>query len=72
MRQRALSSFLDICENPVDEKFVAPNVTIKNAADELLAKYKTDEQVYAALDELKLDWESLLSKFTVKSDEEKT
>ena len=56
---------------PVDEKFVAPNVINKKPADELLAKYKTDEQVYAALDELKLDWESLLSKFTVKSDEEK-
>ena len=62
---------LGYCENPVDEKFVAPNVINKKPADELLAKYKTDEQVYAALDELKLDWESLLSKFTVKSDEEK-
>ena len=27
--------------------------------------------MYAALDELKLDWENLLSKFTVKSSEEK-
>ena len=63
---------LGYCENPVDEKFVAPNVINKKPADELLAKYKTDEQVYAALDELKLDWESLLSKFTVKIRRRKT
>ena len=62
---------LGYCENPVDEKFVAPNVINKKPADELLAKFQTDEQVYAALDELKLDWENLLSKFTVKSSEEK-
>ena len=62
---------LGYCENPKDEKFTAPNVINKKPADELLAKYQTDEQVDAALAALKANWEDLLSKFTVKSDEEK-
>ena len=62
---------LGYCENPKDEKFTAPNVINKKPADELLAKYQTDEQVDAALAALKENWEELLSKFTVKSDEEK-
>ena len=62
---------LGYCENPKDEKFVAPNVINKKPADVLLAKYQTDEQVDAALAALKANWEDLLSKFTVKSDEEK-
>lgn len=62
---------LGYCENPKDEKFVAPNVINKKPADVLLAKYQTDEQVDAALVALKANWEDLLSKFTVKSDEEK-
>lgn len=62
---------LGYCENPQDQKFSAPDVINKKPADELLAKYQTDAQVDAALDELKTDWENLLSKFTVHSDEEK-
>ena len=62
---------LGYCENPKDEKFTAPNVINKKPADELLARYQTDEQVDAALAALKANWEDLLSKFTVKSDEEK-
>ena len=62
---------LGYCENPKEEKFTAPNVINKKPADELLAKYQTDEQVDAALAALKANWEDLLSKFTVKSDEEK-
>ena len=39
---RALSSVLGYCENPEDEKFVAPNVINKKPADEFLPKYQTD------------------------------
>ena len=62
---------LGYCENPNDQKFTAQDVINKKPADELLSKYKTDEQVDAALKKLKDDWEELLSKFTIKSDEEK-
>ena len=62
---------LGYCENPEDEKFVAPNVINKKPADELLAKFQTNEQVEASLAALKANWEDLLSKFTVHSDEEK-
>ena len=62
---------LGYCENPVEEKFTAPDVINKKSADELLAKFQTDAQVEAALKELKEHWDELLSKFTVSSNEEK-
>ncbi len=62
---------LGYCENPVEEKFTAPDVINKKPADELLAKFQTDAQVEAALKELKEHWDELLSKFTVSSNEEK-
>ena len=68
---KSLIFVLGYCENPEDQKFTAPNVINKKPADELLAKYQTDAQVDAALAELKENWENLLSKFTVRSDEEK-
>ncbi len=62
---------LGYCENPEDRKFAAPDVINKEPAKKLLAKYKTDEQVDAAFDELRALWDGLLSKFNVKSGEEK-
>ncbi len=62
---------LGYCENPEDEKFEAQDVINKKPANELLAKYQTDEQVAAALKELNDNWDDLLSKFTVKSSDEK-
>ena len=62
---------LGYCENPVSEKFTAPNVINKKPAHELLSKYRTDEQVDAAFEELKEYWNTLLSAYTVKTGDEK-
>ncbi len=62
---------LGYCENPVKEKFVSPGVINKKPADLLLSKYKTDEQVDKAFDELKDYWNGLLSAYTVKTEDEK-
>ena len=62
---------LGYCENPVSEKFTAPNVINKKPAHELLSQYKTDEQVDAAFEELKAYWNTLLSAYTVKTGDEK-
>ena len=62
---------LGYCENPVAEKFVSPGVINKKPADALLSKFKTDEQVDAAFDELKKYWEGLLSAYVVKTEDEK-
>ncbi len=62
---------LGYCENPVDDKFEAPNVVNKKPAKALLDKYSTDAGVDAAFKELNDTWEALLSKFTVKSSDDK-
>ena len=58
---------LGYCENPQDQKFIAPNVINKAPAYEILGKYKTDEQFEAAFAELKAYWTELLSSFQVES-----
>jgi len=62
---------LGYCENPAAEKFVAPNVINKTPADALLAKYQTDAQFDAAFAELGSYWSSLLSRFTVRTGDDK-
>ena len=58
-------------ENPQEEKFSAPNVVNKTRAYALLDRYKTTEQVAAAFAELNDYWTALLSKYQVKSADEK-
>ena len=62
---------LGYCENPFEEKFIAPNVINKAPADLLLEKYQTDAQFDAAFAALAAHWEGLLSRFTVKTGDEK-
>ena len=62
---------LGYCENLVEEKFIAPNVINKAPADLLLEKYQTDAQFDAAFAALKAHWEGLLSRFSVKTGDEK-
>ena len=62
---------LGYCENPVEEKFEAPNVINKKPAKELLAKFQTDDQFEAALQELKSYWNTLLGTLHIESDDEK-
>lgn len=68
---RSFIFVLGYCENPPEKKFEAPNVINKKPANELLAKYQTDEQVEAALAELKDHWDRLLSHFTIQSNDDK-
>ncbi len=68
---KSLVFVLGYCENPQDDKWEAQDVINKKPANELLAKFKTDEQVESALAELKAYWTNLLSTYSVKSSDEK-
>ncbi len=69
--QKSFIFVLGYCENPVDDKFEAPDVINKAPAKKMLQKYKTDAQVEEAFAKLNAHWDQLLSKFTVKSGDEK-
>ncbi len=58
---------LGYCENPDEEKFVAPNVINKAPAYALLDQFKTDAQFEASFAELNAYWTELLSSFQVNS-----
>ncbi len=62
---------LGYCENPEDQKWEAQDVINKAPAEAMLAKFRTVEQVNAALDELKAYWNDLLSTYSVRSADEK-
>ena len=67
----SLTFVLGYCENAKDKKFIAPGVINKEPADILLAKYQTTEQVMTAFEELKSYWNSLLSVYTVQTEDTK-
>ncbi len=58
---------LGYCENPQEEKFIAPNVINKAPAYALLDQFKTDAQFDAAFAALGEYWTELLSSFQVDS-----
>ena len=66
---------LGYCENPVEKKWENDDpysgIINKEPADKLLAKYKEDAQVDAALDELHAYWDKLLSTYSVNTKDEK-
>ena len=62
---------LGYCENPVDQKWEAPNVINKAPARALLARYQTEEQVSEAFARLKSYWDQLLSTYVIQTDDEK-
>lgn len=62
---------LGYVENPVEEKWEAQDVINKKPALALLAKYRTDEQVDKAMEELAAEWDGLLSTYVLDSSEEK-
>ncbi len=68
---RTLLFRLGYVENPEEKKFTALNVINKEKAHAMLAAFETEAQFDAALKELRAYWEDLLSRFTVKSSEEK-
>ena len=62
---------LGYCESPNEHKFIAPNVINKEDAHQLLDQFRTVEQFDSRLNELMEYWSRLLSRFTLKTDDEK-
>ncbi len=69
--EKSLIFVLGYVENPEEEKWQAPNVINKKRAYEMINKFKTDADVEAALSEFNAYWSDLLSKYTLKSHDEK-
>lgn len=70
-QEQSLIFLLGYCENPVDQKWDGPQCIRKAPADQLIEKYKTDEQIASALDKLKEYWNHLLSAYTLESGDER-
>lgn len=62
---------LGYVENPENEKWEAPNIINKKPAEAMLSKYQTDADVDRAFQALHAYWDELLSKYTVKSSNDK-
>ena len=62
---------LGYIENPEDQKWESPGVINKKPAEAMLAKYQTDADVENAFAALNAYWNELLSKYTVKSSNDK-
>ncbi len=62
---------LGYIENPEDQKWESPGVINKKTAEAMLAKYQTDADVENAFAALNAYWNELLSKYTVKSSNDK-
>ena len=69
--EKTLIFGLGYVENPQEKKFAAPGIINKEKALAMQAAFSAPEQFDAALEELKAYWTGLLSRFTVKSSEEK-
>ena len=68
---RSFVFVLGYIENPEDEKWESKGVVNKKRAYEMLDRYKTDADVDKAFAELNEYWQGLLSKYTVKSSNDK-
>ncbi|MCH5263745.1 MAG: glycosyl transferase [Lachnospiraceae bacterium] len=62
---------LGYLENPEDDKWESPGIINKKPANAMLAKYQSDADVDKAFAELNTYWNELLSKYTVKSSNDK-
>ncbi len=62
---------LGYCENPQEEKFIAPGVINKAPAYALLEKYNTEDKFNAAFAQLGAYWAELLSTWQVNTGDER-
>ncbi|MCM1154876.1 MAG: glycosyl transferase [Roseburia sp.] len=62
---------LGYLENPEAEKWEAPGIINKKPADAMLAKYRSDADVDKAFSRLNDYWKALLSKYSVKTSNDK-
>ena len=68
---KQLVFILGYVENPVEEKFNADGSMNKSRAYAMMEQYNTPEKVAAGLAALKEMWNNLLSKYTVKTPDDK-
>ena len=68
---KSLVFVLGYVENPENEKWEALGIINKNPAKAMLAKYQTDADVEKAFADLNNYWNELLSKYSVKSSNDK-
>ena len=68
---KQLIFILGYVENPKDQKWNADGSMNKSRAYEMIEQYNTPEKVAAALAELKAMWDALLSKYSVKTPDDK-
>jgi cellobiose phosphorylase len=69
--ERTFVFIIGYTENPPDQKWESENVINKTPAKRLIARYMADRAVESALCELHEHWISLLSRFQLKSPDEK-
>ena len=70
--KQSLIYILGYCELPEAEKWEAPHIINKKPAKEMIAQFATCEQVDAAMDALRKNWDRLLSLYNVDIKDEKT
>ena len=69
--KQSLIYILGYCELPEAEKWEAPHIINKKPAKEMIAQFATCEQVAAAMDALRKNWDRLLSLYNVDIKDEK-
>ncbi|MEA5011735.1 MAG: glycosyl transferase [Angelakisella sp.] len=69
--KRSIIFVLGYIQNPAEDKWEAPGIINKTRAKQLLSRYATDEQVTAAFLQLGVYWKNLISRFSVKSPDQK-
>ncbi|MDR2792069.1 MAG: glycosyl transferase [Treponema sp.] len=65
--KKSLVFVLGYAELPQERKWEKPGVINKTPAQDLLARFDTDEKVQKAFDALRAYWDALLSRFTVQT-----
>lgn len=69
--EKALVFVLAYVENPPEQKWESLSIINKKPAEELLSHFQTAEQAKEAFQALKLHWNHLFSKYTVKTEDDK-
>lgn len=69
--KKELVFILGYVENPLEDKWESKNVINKTKAEEMIAKYSTAKAVDEAFEELRVYWEDLLSRYQIRSSEDK-
>ena len=69
--EKSMIFMLGYVEVPEEDKWESKGVINKTPAKTMIAQYNTDEKVEQALNELKMYWDDLLSKYTLHSHDEK-